>query len=79
METKLKWKLGLVRSLRKSETVLTKSGGVILTKKNFEINLLSLMATAKMMKITNLEKNMLNLRRLSRIRKGFLKQEKLPA
>ena len=44
--------------------VLTKSGGVILTKTNFEMNLLSLMAMAKMMKITNLEKNMLNLRLL---------------
>ena len=64
METKLKWKLGLVRSLLTSETVLTKSGGVILTKTNFEMNLLSLMAMAKMMKITNLEKNMLNLRLL---------------
>jgi hypothetical protein len=64
MRTKLKWKLGLVRSLLTSETVLTKSGGVILTKTNFEMNLLSLMAMAKMMKITNLEKNMLNLRLL---------------
>ena len=73
METKLKWKLGLVRSLLTSETVLTKSGGVILTKTNFEMNLLSLMAMAKMMKITNLEKNMLNLRRLPRI----LNQERL--
>ena len=85
METKLKWKLGLVRSLLTSETVLTKSGGVILTKTNFEMNLLSLMAMAKMMKITNLEKNMLNLRRLPRIlnqarllkaRKAFLLRSK---
>ena len=37
------------------------------------MNLLSLMAMAKMMKITNLEKNMLNLRRLPRI----LNQERL--
>jgi hypothetical protein len=81
METKLKWKLGLVRSLLTSETVLTKSGGVILTKTNFEMNLLSLMAMAKMMKITNLEKNMLNLRRLPRIlnQARLLKARKAPS
>ena len=81
METKLKWKLGLVRSLLTSETVLTKSGGVILTKTNFEMNLLSLMAMAKMMKITNLEKNMLNLRHLPRIpnQKRLLKARQAPS
>jgi hypothetical protein len=81
METKLKWKLGLVRSLLTSETVLTKSGGVILTKTNFEMNLLSLMAMAKMMKITKLEKNMLNLCLHPRIlnQERLRKQEKLPA
>jgi len=81
METKLKWKLGLVRSLLTSETVLTKSGRVILTKTNFEMNLLSLMAMAKMMKITNLEKNMLNLRRLPRIlnQARLLKARKAPS
>ena len=42
METKLKWKVGLVRLLPTSMTVLTKSGGVILTKTNFEMNLFKL-------------------------------------
>ena len=81
METKLKWKLGLIRSLPTSETVLTKSGGVILTKTNFEMNLLSLMAMAKMMKITNLHKNMLNLRHLPRIpnQVRLLKARKAPS
>ena len=81
MEKKLKWKLGLVKSLHTSETVLTKSGGVILTKLNFEMNLLSLMAMAKMIKITNLEKNMLNLRHLPRIlnQERLLKARKAPS
>ena len=80
METKLKWKLGLVRSLLTSETVLTKSGGVILTKTNFEMNLLSLMAMAKMMKITNLIKNNFNLHRPLRIpnQVRLLKARKAP-
>ena len=51
----------------KREGNITKSGGVIPTKLDFEMNLRSLMAMAKMMKITNLEKNMLNLRHLPRI------------
>ena len=45
------------------------------------MNLLSLMAMAKMMKITNLEKNMLNLRHLPRIlnQERLLKARKAPS
>ena len=42
METKLKWKLGLVRSLLTSDPVLTKSGGIILTKKKLRNELAKL-------------------------------------
>ncbi len=81
METKLKWKLGLVRSLPTSVKVITKSGGVILTKTNFEMNLRSLMAMSRTMKITNLEKNMLNLRHLPRIpnQERLLKARQAPS
>ena len=81
METKLKCKLGLVRSLLTIAKVITKSGGVIPTKLDFEMNFLSSMAMAKRMKITNLEKNMLNLRLLPRIPNQIrlLKARKAPS
>ena len=81
METKLKCKLGLRRSLLTSAKVITKIAGVIPTKLDFEMNLRSLMAMARKMKITNLEKNMLNLHRLPTIpnQERLLKARKAPS